>query len=170
MLLLMLLPACSNSGLGQPTTTPSGDTGQTTAVADCPWVGVWTLQTVNCATFPFDAWYDDYTGAVLDVTQSEDSGCDVVVTVSGNTCEESEDWHLSSPVGINVELTYNGIASCTPDACTFNGPDAPCEVGDRAGGTESISIDDATGDLQIVGALADTAAGCTLDVVTTWAQ
>ncbi len=169
MLLLTLLTACSNSGLGQPTTTPTADTGATVVVDECPWVGRWTLRSVKCSTFDFAEWYDDHTGATLDIAQADQGGCDVVATVSGATCEESESWHFTSPVGINVDLTYNGISACNPDACTFNGPDAPCQVGDRAGGTETISVDDATGELQMVGALADTAPGCTLDIVTVWA-
>ena len=169
MLLWTVLAACSNSGLGQPPTTPS--TGDTAAVVvdECPWVGRWTLQAVRCSSFDYTDWYDDYTGATLDVAQADEGGCDLVVTLSGATCEESEDWHMTSPVGINVDVTYNGIASCNPDGCTFNGTDEPCAVGDRAGGGETISVDDATGELQIVGALAHTAEGCQLDVVTIWA-
>lgn len=169
-----LLFACSNSGLNtvDAGTTGSGDTGVTgdtapTAVETCPWVGVWELTEVNCGSFPYDDWWDVYTTTVMSMTHSPDGGCAVSFTWSGEYCQESESWHLAEPTGTSVEATYNGIDDCSPADCTFAGSDDACALGDRTG-SETITIDDSTGDLTVVGPLGHGAPSCVLDLITTW--
>lgn len=168
MLLFVALAACSNSGLGVPTAVGTGDTAAaTTTLQDCPWVGNWSLTTVNCNTFPYSAWYDDHSGATLQIGHDPAGGCAVTATVTGPTCSRTEAWHFSVPVGTSVEVTFLGVQTCAPDACAF-GAEPACQVGGLTGGPTSLSIDDSAGDLAAIGLLEDTAPGCTLDVVTRW--
>jgi hypothetical protein len=163
------LVACSNSGLGETESGTTGDTGAT-AAADCPWVGTWALDEVNCGTFSYDAWFDDHERATLEVSQSDDGGCDVEVTIEGDSCERDEDWHFGPPVGISVVVTFEGILDCRPNNCVF-GPSDPdeCSPGDLADDPQALTIDTVS-DTSILatGLLAPTAQGCTLDVVTAW--
>jgi hypothetical protein len=170
-LLLSILAGCANSGLGQ-TDVGTGSTGDTagggTGAQDCPWVGTWSLSAVRCGTFEYDDWYDSHDSAQMVVEHDPAGGCAVVTSITGQACSRSEDWHFSVPVGTEVVVDRRGIASCEPQSCQFAPTDPQCNPGDFAG-TEPHTIDDSSGSLTIVGLISDTAPGCTLDLVTTWA-
>lgn len=172
MLIFVLVGAtCTNSGLGK-TDQTSGDTADepTGSASDCPWVGTWTLEGINCSTFPYDDWYDDHDGATLVIAQDATSGCAVEATITGATCERTEDWLFGPPVGTSVAVTLDGISNCSPAACTFAPSDTACSKGDLTKAEETLTIDESNGSMQAVGLITDTAAGCPLDVVTTWSK
>ena len=177
MLLLSLALGCSNSGLGQTdlaATGSTGDTGGAVGLQDCPWVGSWDLEAVRCSTFDYPDWYDTHTGASLVIEHDPLGGCAVVSTVEGSNCTREESWHIGLPVGIEVVVTMNGITDCQPADCRFdpNDQDEPtCTVGDNTRTIDDATLDDSAeaGTLTIKGLLEDTAPGCSLDLITTWA-
>jgi len=161
------LLACSNSGLNQ-LPDPSPPTADTAALVDCPWVGAWSLQGVACSSFPVDDWFDDYAAATAQITTAPSGGCDVALTLTAPSCEETVAWHLSAPAEEQSAFTNGGVTACVPTDCTFGDADAPCTPGDRVTPTQSIAVDVAAGALVLTGPLAHTAPNCTLEVVTTW--
>ena len=171
LLLVSILPACSNSGLGK-TDAVTGDTGDTDGGAvglqDCPWVGTWNLTAVRCGTFEYNDWYDTHDSAAMVVDHDPEGGCYVQTTIVGASCSRTEDWGFTVPVGTEVNVDLRGITACDPEQCKFGPTDPPCNPGDFAGG-EAHQIDDSSGSLTVVGLIADTAPACILDIVTTWA-
>ena len=79
---------------------------------------------------------------------SDDSGsCHMVGTFTGPDCIEVEQRGFT--IDGSGQLTQTdalGITSCEPAGCSFNANDAPCMIGDRAGGPglTSAELDDAT--------------------------
>ncbi len=174
MISVLFAVACSNSGLNDLGHPPlSDDAGPDVtdtapeALQTCVWVGVWELTAVNCGSFPFDEWYEVFDTTVMSLTHDPAGGCAVAFTWSGETCQESEQWQMADPVGTSVETTYLGVDDCSPADCTFANGDDACVIGDRTG-TDTLTIDDSSGDLQVVGALAHGAPQCVLDLITTW--
>jgi hypothetical protein len=172
---LFTASACTHSGLDQPAATgdtaPGGDDDDGGG-GNCPWVGTWNLTKVQCGSFLYDAWFEDHDTASLDVTDHPDGGCAVVATVSGESCERTEDWTFAVPVGGNVEVVFDGITDCNPADCQFSGSEDPCAEGNLGGRTETLSIDDTTGELVAIGLLLDTVPSCQppLEVQTNWAK
>lgn len=168
---LLLLISCTNSGLDRPNTTDTGDDGNKKGGGkdkeNCPFVGDWELDSINCSTFPYDAWFDTFDSASLSIDHDSDGGCIVVSTLEGEDCEQVEEWHFDKPVDTDVDVTYNGIESCSPDTCSFDPKLPDCEEGARTG-SETLVINDETGDLTAEGLFADMASGCPLTVFTVW--
>ena len=161
-MILWWVAACANSGLGLDT-----DTDTDVAPAPCTWPGTWTLTDTTCGSFPsFSDWTTTHTGAEMVLADAGGGGCDVDVTVEGPACTRTEDWAFGAPAGDDVDVTFNGITTCTPDACVFDGED-PCAVGALTGDV-TARIDDSTGDLVAAGLLVDTAPDCPLEFGTTW--
>lgn len=174
LLTLFSLVGCTNSGLGRPTPVDTGEgSGQNDGKGkgnnknNCPFVGEWELDSINCSTFPYDAWYDIVETATLEIDHADDGGCTIVSTLEGQDCEQVEEWSLTKPVGTDADVTYEGISSCDPESCSFDPKISDCEEGGRTG-EDTLSIDDATGDLTIDGLFIDFAYGCPLSVVTVW--
>jgi hypothetical protein len=166
-LVLALLSGCTNSGLGR-TTAETGDTAAgTTEVQNCPWVGTWQLDQVNCGAFPYDSWYDAHDGATLDIDHDPAGGCVVQAEITGPACSRTEAWRFSVPLGTSVDVTFEGITDCNPNQCAFSVEEEACERGGLAG-SETLTIDDSTGNLLAVDLFADTAPECTLGLQTTW--
>lgn len=171
MFVALFAAGCTNSGLGLPPVTgATADTGTAVVTGEpCPWIGDWTLSSVSCGSFPFEGWYVDHESASLALTQAPQGGCEATVTVVGASCSRAERWHLGPPSGLEVDATYEGVVSCDPDACAFSVEEPACKVGGGAGAPETIRVDDTSGNLVIEQIIADTAPGCSLDVLTTWA-
>lgn len=165
MLWALLLSACTNSGLGKPTIVGTADTAPPPA-ADCLWVGTWNLSAFKCGTFDYDTFWDNYTGASMVISQNATTGCDVVATINGNTCAQTEGWTFGPPLGTEVDVTRNGVTACAPDGCALEG--RSCAVGGNTFATTTLTIDDSLGDLTAIGLMAEAGAGCPLDIVTTW--
>ncbi|MEQ1567055.1 MAG: hypothetical protein ABMA64_15560 [Myxococcota bacterium] len=168
---MLLAAACSNSGLGRTSVPESAETGTPTnsELKNCPWKGTWELAAVKCGEFDFGAWYDDHSGATLEIDHDPEGGCAVVAQVAGPTCTRTEAWRLSVPLGSNVEATYDGVTACEPESCTFSTSEPTCAPGELTGGA-TVEIDAAGGELLVNGLLVDTAPSCTLDLKTTWAS
>jgi hypothetical protein len=170
-MLVLMLAACTNSGLGLPSSTASSaDTGTSTATTggSCPWTGDWTLTAVSCGSFPFDGWFVDHDSAALTAAPHASGGCELTIEVTGPACARTEVWRVTDPVGTEADATYEGITACDPDACAFTVEEPTCAVGGGATKSQSITADDASGDLTLEAILGDTAPGCSLAVFTTW--
>ncbi|MCA9492999.1 MAG: hypothetical protein KC621_23875 [Myxococcales bacterium] len=160
------LLACSNSGLGKPPPVGTGDTGPPAAADDCPWVGTWELTKFQCGTFDHDPFWQNYTGASMEITQNPTTGCDVAATVTSSTCTQTEDWDFGPPLGTEVDVTRNGVTACDPVGCTME--IGTCADGGNGFATTTLVIDDSLGTLVAVGLIAELGVNCPLDIVTTW--
>src|SRR5690349_10691815 len=100
MWVFLLLHGCSNSGLDR--SEESADTGPTTGLADCPWVGEWALEELKCGSFPYDDWDATHEGATMVIDHDPAGGCAVTTTIRGATCTRTEQWHFGVPVGTDV--------------------------------------------------------------------
>ena len=176
-MLALVALGCSNSGLGRDDATNPPDT-EDPLVGECPWVGTWDLVDVRCASFPYDDWFASYSSARLDISASESGGCSVArVLILDPGCRETErmTWR-SNEEGTEVQVSSDGVSSCTPSGCGFPTVGI-CEPGARDGTTDTleISVDDASGLLTLVDDLPDgtfvdgAPPPCTLEVVTDWA-
>ncbi len=162
------LLACSNSGLDKPDPVPTGDTAPA-PVNDCEWVGTRTLSEVKCGAFDYPTFFDTYTGATLTVSQGAATGCEVVATLTSATCSQTESWSFAVPVGVEAELTRNGVSSCDPAGCSHGG--TACTVGANVVPAETVTLDDsAPGTLTAKGLFPETGPTCLPDLglVTVW--
>jgi hypothetical protein len=158
---------CTNSGLDRP--TPTGDTGDDGGGGRgerCPFEGEWQLEEISCFSFPYDAWYDSFEKATMEIEADGDGGCDVVLTLEGPDCEQEEEWHFDKPVGAEVEVTYEGISDCTPNQCEFDDDIATCDKGQHVG-EETLNIEASSGELIAGGLLQHTTPNCE-SLSTTW--
>jgi hypothetical protein len=164
-LLLLALPACTNSGLGR--TDDIGDSG-TAATGDCPWTGTRQLAEVRCGSFPFAGWFVDHDAATLVATHAPGGGCAVEIEVTASGCARTERWTFAVPDDGESAATDAGVSSCVPDACSFSVDEGACAEG---GGLGDVTVPvEEDGDVLTFRALvlADTAPGCSLDVQTDW--
>ena len=157
------------------TDTPDQDRncdGEIVVTGDCPWVGTWRLEQLQCGTFDYAEWFEDHDEATLETTHDAAGGCAVTATISGASCTRTEGWHFSLPVGVEVAARFDGVESCVPASCAF-GPTDPdaCAEGALAGSaTVRIEESVAGAELTAAGLLASTAADCSLDLLTVWAR
>ena len=118
-------------GCGQ---KPAGRADASDQSASCPLVGQYTLSSIACGQADITAaWKQSVGESTLFIAQSTGSGCAVDQTNSGSTCAETSRAVMTQISGESWRSTDEGIATCTPAACTFNSTDAPCAIGDRAG-------------------------------------
>jgi hypothetical protein len=165
LLLNSLLWGCSNSGLDR--STPTGDTGDDGGRrGSCPFVGEWQLKEIQCFSFDYDAWYEAFDKATMEIEDGEDGGCKVVVTLEGPDCEQEEEWTFDKPVGAEVEVTYEGISDCSPNQCEFDDDIPTCENGEHTG-DEKLTIEESSGELIAGGLLQYTTPNCD-SLSTTW--
>ncbi len=162
MLVLLLVSACANSSLGRP--DPVEDT--------CPYVGTWSLVDVQCgATGSFEAFFERYDDASLTVADSP-TGCSVQVELVGGGCASTERWSVAldetdPTIG---DLESGGIASCSPDGCSFDGA-TPCLLGTGAGASP-VTLDLVEPELEVSGDLGSAGEGlaCPLGLVATFVR
>lgn len=175
--LLLAVSGCSNSGLGREL-PDSGDSGSTPGtVTACPWVGTWDLVDVRCGSFPFPDWYDIFESARLDVSLAAGgSSCEVRRVLVGASCRETERMRWGVGESGVVTVASDGVISCAPAGCSYP-TIGTCPEGARAKSTDSLDwrVDPKTSELELTDAQPDGtfvagAAGCKLDVVTTWAR
>jgi hypothetical protein len=101
-----------------------------TMAGNCEYEGSWNLVTFLCGEYDITGdWFDIMDSTVM-VFSSTVDGCNMVMTNSSASCVETEEFEFDSNTGDGDSL---GVTSCDPSKCTFNGQDAPCIVGDRAG-------------------------------------
>jgi hypothetical protein len=154
---------CTNSGLDR--STPTGDTGGGDGER-CPFVGEWQLEAVQCFSFDYDAWYEDFNKATMEIENGEDGGCDVTVTLEGPDCEQEEEWTFDKPVGTEVEVTYEGISDCAPNQCEFGDALPACANGEHTG-DDTLTVQESDGELIAGRLLQYTTPGCE-SLSTTW--
>lgn len=170
-MLALIFAGCTNSGLGlPPETAATGDSGSTVSSGPCPWVGAWTLVSVGCGAFPYDGWFVDHDAATMSVTEHPSGGCAAEITVTGDDCTRIDAWRITAPTGVQSDAFFEGVTSCEPEACTFSADETSCLTGGGTDLGESIQADDTSGDLVLERVIADTAPGCSLDVLTTWVR
>jgi len=168
-----LLAACANSGLGPNDDDTDTDT---TFEGTCPWVGTWDMTTISCGSIPATEWFDSHTGATLDLSHAATGGCDALLTLTGNSCTRTETWTFPAPTGPAVAVTFEGIASCVPNACVYETFGTPCAVGALTGtGTVDITVTGTsmsmtTPPYATVGPLVDTMDDCPLEITTDWSS
>lgn len=148
--------------------TPIGGPG-------CPWEGRWVLDGVMCAEFPFDPKWDSVYDQVTLRLDEERGGCEATFVAASSSCEEVERWRWEPSVTLGLaEVVYEGITACDPAACTMGQgdmtyDDTACAVGDRAGRSAAISVDDLSDTLVVEGLLDDPGRhDCVLGLRTTW--
>lgn len=166
-LLLLVIAGCTNSGLDRGLTA-TGDTGDIEGgnKENCPFVGEWELETIQCSTFDYTDWYEAFEAATMEIDHDPDGGCKVVATLKSADCKQEEEWHFSKPAGTEVEVTYEGISDCRPNECSFD-VIGSCETG-RNQGQDTAAVEEGADELTFTNLLANTAANCPLTVKTVW--
>lgn len=137
--------------------TPTVDTDPPTytdpGAEDCVWVGTWEVVSAKCGDASFSDWRSVYDSAILVASHNHEEGCDLVFTLSNETCTEEATW-WADPTLDATQITIEdntkddmpfGVTYCDPDACQFTNSDIACAVGDHAT-PQTVVVDQSTPD------------------------
>jgi hypothetical protein len=115
------------------TDSVSSDTPTDVPVGTCAFVGEWTLEKFECGTTDITSSWKAIIPETTYVFSAGPLGCHVAVVNKSPACTEGQgfDWTVTTDGNVTA-ATSEGITSCDPASCKFNGSDAPCVVGDRA--------------------------------------
>ena len=177
--LALICIACTNSGLddgGDVDSDSDSDSDGSQVGQQCKWAGDWLLTNVKCSSFDIDEWFEKYATSHMVITDDGTGAGNCLVDFSWHaeqdSCVESETWTMTVTSANDVEVLFQGITECNPDACVFPNDSETCLVGDRSLATPmTFTFDDSTqGEILTAGLLAPAWEQCTLDLVTTWTK
>ena len=114
-----------------------------------PLTGSWRLIQFECGEYDItDDWFAAILSTTIAVVGTADS-CSMALTNASDSCVEVQEFLYT--VGEDTLSGESlGIVNCDPDACKFTEEDAPCEVGDGAGGSTGEASFTVVGDVLTV--------------------